>query len=188
SQGVPMINAGDEIGRTQKGNNNAYCQDNEISWLDWKLSADQEQLLDFVQQLTRIRRESQVLRRNHFLRGRDRGASDMLWLHPEGREMQEKDWSDELDVFGAFIDGLHPQEARSKFVMGEPDETIEPLLVLISRKAGTFVIPMEPAFHWYRILDSDLHGPISIKPGTKIQISERSISVFRPDRRKSARA
>ncbi|MBL8019293.1 MAG: glycogen debranching protein GlgX [Leptospirales bacterium] len=184
SQGVPMINAGDEIGRTQKGNNNAYCQDNEISWFDWKLSADQEQLLDFVQQLTRIRRESRVLRRNHFLRGRDRGASDMLWLHPDGREMAEKDWSDELDVFGAFIDGLHPQEARSKFVMGEPDETIEPLLVLISRKAGTFVIPLEPAFHWYRILDSDLHGPISVKPGTKIEISERSISVFRPDRRK----
>ena len=85
SQGVPMITAGDELGRTQQGNNNAYCQDNELSWLDWE-GADRE-LLGFTQQLVSIRKQHPLFRRRTYPR-----PEDTSWLAPEGREMTEQDW------------------------------------------------------------------------------------------------
>jgi glycogen operon protein len=93
SQGVPMLLAGDELGRTQRGNNNAYCQDNEISWIDWA-SADEE-LLAFVRQLIAIRNEHPVFRRPRFFSGhRVSGTTvkDITWITPEGREMAHQDW------------------------------------------------------------------------------------------------
>src|SRR5581483_1857202 len=75
SQGVPMILAGDDMGQTQQGNNNAYCQDSELAWLNWELSGEQKELLTFVQRLTRLRRDQPVLTRRHFFHGRKiRGA------------------------------------------------------------------------------------------------------------------
>jgi glycogen operon protein len=95
SQGVPMLSHGDELGRTQRGNNNAYCQDNELSWVDWE-NADLD-LLRFTRAVLAVRRENPVLRRRHFFRGQSvgpAGVKDVTWLHPEGREMSAADWQD----------------------------------------------------------------------------------------------
>ncbi|MDX1621572.1 MAG: hypothetical protein R3320_11305, partial [Nitriliruptorales bacterium] len=93
SQGVPMLLGGDEFGRTQNGNNNAYCQDNEISWFRWD-EADEE-LLEFTRQLIRLRHEHPVFRRKKWFEGIDihgKGVSDIDWLTPEGEEMSHEDW------------------------------------------------------------------------------------------------
>jgi glycogen operon protein len=98
SQGVPLLLAGDEIGHSQSGNNNAYCQDNELAWIDWSLLERNGDLLRFVRQLTDLRRSRLWLRRDTFLKGTRRAAAtrDIAWLHPSGREMTEKDWNDDL--------------------------------------------------------------------------------------------
>jgi glycogen operon protein len=95
SQGVPMLLAGDEMGRTQHGNNNGYCQDNEISWLDWKLTGAERDLLAFTETLAGLRRDHPVFRRRRFFRGRrdpDDEGSDIIWLTPVGQEMTQEDW------------------------------------------------------------------------------------------------
>ena len=96
SQGVPMLLAGDESGRTQHGNNNTYCQDSPLGWLDWKLSAEQGALLDFTRELIRLRKTEPVFRRRHFFQGRAiHGADikDLYWLKSDGTEMNEADWN-----------------------------------------------------------------------------------------------
>jgi isoamylase len=95
SQGVPMLLAGDEMGRTQHGNNNAYCQDNEVSWLDWSLADAERDLLQFTEILAGLRREHPVFRRRRFFRGRraaDDVTGDIVWLTPSGQEMTRDDW------------------------------------------------------------------------------------------------
>jgi len=95
SQGVPMLLAGDEIGRSQRGNNNAYCQDNEISWVDWELAGQQQPLFDFVSRLIRLRREHPVFRRPRFFQGRrikGVGVKDIVWYNPDGQEMSDEEW------------------------------------------------------------------------------------------------
>jgi glycogen operon protein len=94
SQGVPMMLAGDEFGRTQGGNNNAYCQDNEISWIDWSLVKAEEDLLDFVRILSKLRRRHPVFQRRRFFHGRkaEDGTRDIVWLTPAGEEMSASDW------------------------------------------------------------------------------------------------
>jgi len=97
SQGVPMLQAGDELGRTQRGNNNAYCQDNEISWIDWTLATKRGWLLTFVRQLLALRKQAQGLRRDTFLKGArqlDREHKDVSWRHPDGHELTAGDWHD----------------------------------------------------------------------------------------------
>jgi glycogen operon protein len=95
SQGVPMLLAGDELGRSQGGNNNAYCQDNEISWIDWKLDTDDSALFDFVRELIAFRRAHPSFRRHRFFAGRgiaDRDIKDIYWLNPDGSEMSDEQW------------------------------------------------------------------------------------------------
>ncbi|THH41868.1 glycogen debranching protein GlgX [Neolewinella litorea] len=97
SQGVPMISMGDEYGRTQMGNNNAYCQDNPISWFDWEWDEDQKALHDFTQYLITLRRENPVFHRRRFFSGlkiKDTAISDILWLNPAGHEMTAENWAD----------------------------------------------------------------------------------------------
>lgn len=106
SQGVPMLLAGDESGRTQRGNNNAYCQDNEISWLDWN-SARDDPLIDFARRLVRLRRSEAVFRRQRFFDGRPdpaTGRKDVTWLDSNGQELAGRAWEDPaLLCFGALI-------------------------------------------------------------------------------------
>jgi glycogen operon protein len=109
SQGVPMICGGDEMGRTQGGNNNAYCQDNEISWLHWDLDERRRDLLEFAREASRLRREHPAFRRRKFLSGKHiRGSEleDVTWLRPDGTEMQDGDWSEDfVRSFGMLLAG-----------------------------------------------------------------------------------
>jgi glycogen operon protein len=96
SQGVPMLLAGDEMAQTQQGNNNAYCQDNDLSWLDWSLARKNASLVELVGRLADLRRSRLWLRRDTFLKGTRRSAAarDVTWMHPSGREMSDADWND----------------------------------------------------------------------------------------------
>lgn len=110
SQGVPMISGGDELSRTQLGNNNGYCQDNEISWYNWDLDESKQEFLSFVQKLVKIRTSQPVLQRRKFFEGRilnpELGNKDVLWLDPTGKEITVKQWEDpEMRTFGALLDG-----------------------------------------------------------------------------------
>ncbi len=108
SQGTPMLLGGDESGRTQRGNNNAWCQDNELSWYDWKDDPDAERLRDFTRRLIRLRREHPVFHRETFLRGRQvkgSGLPDVYWFRADGRKMTRRDWQDGEPVFGMFLNG-----------------------------------------------------------------------------------
>lgn len=98
SQGVPMLLGGDEFGRTQQGNNNAYCQDNEISWYDWEIDERQQALLDFTRRLIQLRKEHPALRRRKFFQGRPIHGSeihDISWLRPDGTAMTDTEWEDD---------------------------------------------------------------------------------------------
>ncbi len=108
SQGVPMLCGGDELSRTQRGNNNAYCQDNELNYYDWDLDARREAFLEFVRQVIAFRKEHPSFRRRHFLTGEanEEGIKDAVWLHPAGREMTDEDWKQEdLQAFGLLLRG-----------------------------------------------------------------------------------
>ncbi|CAN5870204.1 glycogen debranching protein GlgX [soil metagenome] len=109
SQGVPMILGGDELGRTQAGNNNAWCQDNEISWFDWDLGDDQRELLSFTRRLIALRRSHPVFRRRAFLRGPTESADtapDAWWFRADGRRMTRRQWQDGNErVLGLFLNG-----------------------------------------------------------------------------------
>ncbi len=108
SQGVPMIVAGDEMGRTQRGNNNAWCQDNELSWLDWELDDEREALREFTRRLLALRRAHPIFRRTRFLNGRGSpsGLPDAWWFRPDGRRMTAADWQNaDTHVLGVFLNG-----------------------------------------------------------------------------------
>jgi isoamylase len=118
SQGVPMVLGGDELGRTQNGNNNAWCQDNEISWYDWG-DAD-EGLLEFVRRAIELRLEHPVFRRTSFLTGTtgDSGLPDVWWFRTDGRRMTQRDWNNsEIRTLGVFLNG---REIRERTERGEP--------------------------------------------------------------------
>ena len=109
SQGTPMLLAGDEFARTQHGNNNAYCQDNDISWLDWRLAERNRAQIEFVRMLTGLRRRYPILRRSRFLAGTWDEAleiKDVTWINANGAEMQDGDWEDDnMRCFGMLMDG-----------------------------------------------------------------------------------
>jgi isoamylase len=108
SQGTPMLLGGDEIGRTQGGNNNAWCQDNEISWYDWSLAEGNEELLEFARKLIVLRRAHPVFRRRQFLRGVDEdgtGLPDVWWFRTDGHRMTQRDWQVSIPVVGMFLNG-----------------------------------------------------------------------------------
>ncbi|MEM9219059.1 MAG: glycogen debranching protein GlgX [Cyanobacteria bacterium P01_F01_bin.150] len=109
SQGVPMVLAGDEMGRSQQGNNNAYCQDNPLSWIDWSLADQNAEFLKFCQQLIQFRHDHQVFRRRDWFQGREiygSGVEDIGWFNPDGSEMDHAQWSDySLKSISIFLNG-----------------------------------------------------------------------------------
>jgi isoamylase len=119
SQGVPMLLGGDEISRTQCGNNNAWCQDNEISWYEWGLREHQARLYDFARRLIALRRAHPVFRRGKFLAGREQegsGLPDVWWFRPDGRRMTQRDWQAQEHYLGVFLNG---QEIVDRTPQGE---------------------------------------------------------------------
>ena len=149
-----MISHGDEIARTQQGNNNTYCQDNEISWVDWKLDDRRRALLEFTRKAFAIRAENPVLRRRTFFHGQvidHPGLKDLTWLRPDGAEMTQNDWQNvEAHALGMRIDG----EATD-----ETDETGEPIkgdtmLLLVNASEADVDFRM-PAGRWSTVIDTD---------------------------------
>lgn len=158
SQGVPMLLAGDEFGRTQKGNNNAYCQDNELSFVNWDLSSEEKQFMDFVKQLIRIRRSNGVLRRRNFFQGRPiRGTKvkDIFWMNSEGIEMDDAQWN---AVNGNCIGLLLPEEElQSEFDRTGNRLPGETLLALFnaSEESVLFKIPTRKEGKcWWKLFDT----------------------------------
>jgi len=121
SQGVPMLLGGDEMGRTQGGNNNGWCQDNAISWYEWGLRPGQGDLHEFTRRLIALRRDHPVFRRGKFLAGREQegsGLPDVWWFRPDGRRMTQRDWEGhDARVLGVFLNG---QEIADRTPRGEP--------------------------------------------------------------------
>jgi isoamylase len=149
SQGVPMLQAGDEFGRTQHGNNNAYCQDNELSWVDWHLRAANQGLLKFVQLLAHLRRRHVEFRRETFLKGIASRASvrDVTWLNAQGIEMTQGDWHDpNLRCMGIWF--------------GEQSGSVERLLLLVNAAAAAREFVLPPADGpWICLFDTALESP-----------------------------
>jgi isoamylase len=158
SQGVPMIAHGDELGRTQGGNNNAYAQDNEITWVNWELTEEQKKLNAFMQKLLALRQAHPVLRRRHFFRGAPVPGSDqkdVTWTRPDGKELTDVDWrSPDARVLGMLIDGAATDEVdeRGHAVSGDT-------LLLVLNAGDTpvsFTLPSrtEEAKMWVIMVDT----------------------------------
>jgi isoamylase len=128
SQGVPMLQAGDEFARTQRGNNNAYCQDNEISWVDWRLLSANQDLVQFVRLLSTVRRQHIELRRETFLKGTASrtGVKDVSWMHARGGEMTQNDWHDgNARTLGALFGNRNNACHRLLFLLNASDGAVE---------------------------------------------------------------
>jgi glycogen operon protein len=184
SQGVPMIYGGDELCHTQGGNNNAYCQDNELTWLNWDLDDEHKAFLDFVRSMTTLRKSQPVFQRRRFFLGRRiRGADikDISWFEPSGREMTDEAWNEPLvrclgvRMAGDLIGDLDPH--------GEPIVG-ETLLLLLNahHESITFTLPALPAGHyWEPILDTanTEAAALSLRQGDRYPLEGRSLSVLR---------
>jgi glycogen operon protein len=170
SLGVPLILGGDELGRTQRGNNNAYCQDNEISWLDWS-SRDPHDLAlaDFVKTLLRLRRGHPAFERDAFFHGRplDRGGrKDIAWIAPDSREMEAEDWASDRRTVGFFLGA--------------------PPMLFVAMNAGPddidFRLPEVERVSWSLVLDTAIEGGQQRDvPGDDVHVFpmiSRSLAVF----------
>ena len=160
STGVPMLTAGDEMGRTQRGNNNAYCRDDELSWVDWQLADWQRDLVATTSHLTRLRREHPVLAQSRFFSGRARhadGTSDLAWFAADGTAMDDARWHDQsIRTVLALFDGLPT-------LTGGPAGDGGILLVLHGGTAGVdLTLPADPFASAYRLLwDSADERPVT---------------------------
>jgi isoamylase len=168
SQGVPILLAGDELGRTQGGNNNAYAQDNEISWIHWELDDEGVELLAFTRELIRLRREHIVFRRRRFFRGRivpGTDEKDSIWFHPSGREMISDDWHEQsARSLGLKLSGVAGMMHRTS--MGEilPDRDFLLLFNSSESPVDFKLLPAGQGLSWHLVLDSssreiDIHEP-----------------------------
>lgn len=187
SQGVPMICHGDEMGRTQAGNNNVYCQDNELSWVNWNLNATQQDLLHFTRKVIKLRKDHPVLRRRRFFygdaaHGGESKLQEIGWLRPSGEHMRDEDWT-------AWY-------ARSLMVyvnghaISEPDRRGEKivdnsflLLVNASEEDIEFTIPTEPtgtSKAWKVVIDTQpTKGlPRKLKPKAKVEVESHSLCLL----------
>ena len=158
SQGTPMLLAGDELARTQRGNNNAYCQDNEISWLDWNLDEAAKAQVRFVQKLTHLRAKYPILRRNRFLTGsydQELDVKDLTWINASGAEMRDEDWTDDrMRCFGMLMDG----RAAPTGIRQRGKEATLLLVLNAHHDLVQFVLPPSPGGTAWRLL-VDTNGP-----------------------------
>ncbi len=183
SQGVPMLLAGDEIGRTQQGNNNAYCQDNAISWHDWELDDAQQKLLRFVQRLIALRRTHPVFRRRDFFQGRPlrgRDVKDIVWLTDAGHEMSDEEWEKHhARALGVYLagEGLTETDARGQLLRDDN--------FLLLFNAHHDVVPFrmpEYGGRWVVMLDTSHQDGLApngtIDSGTEYTLNGRSLALL----------
>jgi isoamylase len=184
SVGTPMLMAGDEFGRTQLGNNNAYCQDNTISWVDWNLTPRQQSLLEFTRRLVALRHSQPALLRRNFFLGRtldDSQFRDLVWFHPAGHELTPDDWRNaDLRCFGLFLggDAITMRDPTGHRVTGDT------LLIYLNAGAKPVPVQMPPAswgVGWELLLEtaSDTLRPLDCGPGEAIAVPEQSVLVLR---------
>jgi isoamylase len=157
SQGTPMMLAGDEFGRTQQGNNNAYCQDNEISWFDWGLAESAKPLVQFVRRLCALRHQFPILRRNLFLTGNfdeELEVKDLTWINASGVEMKSEDWGDDLmRCFGMMMDG----RARPSGVRQRGTEAAMLMVMNSHHDLVEFTLPECPGGRlWTLLIDTNI--------------------------------
>jgi isoamylase len=189
SVGVPMISGGDEIGRTQLGNNNAYCQDNEISWTSWENTPERRDFLDFTRRVIRVWKEHAVLRRRKFFQGRRiRGADvlDIAWLDPSGREMTDSTWSSpDVRCLGVRLNGdaIHEVDERGARIIGDT------LLLMLNaaEQPVAFTLPATaPEERWETLLDTadPWAPPRRLRAGGRYELLPRSMAVLKLNCRK----
>jgi glycogen operon protein len=196
SQGVPMILAGDEFRRTQGGNNNAYCQDNEISWLNWDLDDAAQRMLSFTRWLVQIRTDHPMLHRRRFFQGRSihgSGIRDIIWLRPDGGEMDEEEWNNGLvRCLGMMLNG---QEMDDWDERGEPVRD-DILILLLNAYHDTipFKLPGRSRDKsWTLLIDTSLDasepGELkrhSFRPGRQYDLQGRSLALLMQPVRESS--
>jgi glycogen operon protein len=187
SQGVPMLQAGDEIGRTQHGNNNAYCQDNKLSWIDWNLDQKQTQLLEFARLIIRLFHQHSVLRRRKFFQGRRIRSSeirDLVWFRADGIEMTDEDWNNnETRSIGLRLagDAIEEVDRHGNHIV---DDT---LLIVMSahHEAMGFILPAHRGgVEWELVLDTHFamgkpDSPTIRHGGDFYEMKGNSLAVFR---------
>ena len=184
SQGVPLISAGDEICRTQQGNNNAYCQDNELSWLSWDLAPEKADFLEFVRHAIVLRRNQPALRRRDFFNGKsilEVEGKDLTWYHPDGRELGGDAWHGaSMACFGALLHGERPDTLNGQ---GE-SEIGDTLFLMLNAGAAEipFLLPSDKASgRWEQLLDTaenDKGGKI-VQTSKAYTLQGSSVALFR---------
>jgi len=185
SQGVPMLYAGDGMGHTQQGNNNAYCQDNEISWLDWNLQPQDRDFLAFVQRMINLRKRHPVFRRRRFFQGRPiKGANvkDVLWLNPNGNEMSEEEWRDpNARCIGMFLagQGLDETDQRGRKI---GDENFLVLLNAHHEDIGFTLPTFHPGSRWVAWMDTAIYDGLrtadTLNSGSVYCLQARSMVIL----------
>ena len=187
SQGTPMLLGGDELGRTQRGNNNAYCQDNEINWLDWNIREPGQALIRFVQRLTQLRHAYPILRRNRFLTGEynpDLEVKDVAWINASGAEMRAENWQDGgMRCFGMLMDG----RAQSTGIRQHGRDATLLLVVNAHHDAVPFTLP-EPngGSQWSLLIDSNTPASpgATFRSGSICEVTARALLLFELEREK----
>jgi isoamylase len=182
SQGTPMLLAGDEFGRTQNGNNNAYCQDSEISWVNWNIQEKGKDLIRFVQKLTKLRRDFPILRRNRFLTGaynEELEIRDVTWINANGAEMSAEEWADEnMRCFGMQIDG----RAQATGIRQRGSDTSVLLIFNAHHDMVEFTLPdCNGCEGWKLLLDTNIPNaekPEVFQVNEIYQITARSVVAF----------
>ena len=182
SQGTPMLLAGDEFGRTQRGNNNAYCHDDEISWFDWNFDDKGRSLVEFVRKLCALRRKYPILRRNRFLTGaydEELEVKDLTWINASGMEMKPEDWSDaNMRCFGMMMDG----RARPSGLRQRGTEAAMLLVMNSHHDLVEFTLPECPGGrHWALAIDTNLGNEeptFRAETGHAYGMTSRSLALF----------
>ena len=181
SQGIPMLSGGDELSRSQGGNNNAYCHDNDVNWFDWDLGDEERAFLRFTSELVALRRAHQIFRRRSFLTGEKIGTCrDVSWWHPDGREMREGDWHDEQG--GAVGMRLCGNSLRELDQFGAPQRDDSFLMLVAGRDGRTFTLPASPHAEGWRVcvdtdagrVDRDGCGPL-LSGGGRLRVPENAL-------------
>jgi glycogen operon protein len=178
SQGTPMLLGGDEFGRSQEGNNNAWCQDNELSWFDWD-DVDTD-LQAFVRELIELRRREPVFRRKDFFVGEagTSGLPDVMWLRPDGAEMDDADWErEDVRSLGVFLNG---QEIPTHDREGNPIEGRSFLLLFNAQHEPVeFTLPERLGEPWVTVIDTASGSAGTREPGDSVRIESRAVQVLR---------